>query len=104
MFYICMLSSGRVHLANSGHVYSSDQCMLCSANFLPSLLSGHFDSSRLEGVHRNSFVQWTPSNLATLGTSQSVLTRGVAGEFALGNILWDILKCPEYRGGLISGV
>ncbi len=26
------------------------------------------------------------------------------GEFALGSILWDILKWPEYRGGLISGV
>ncbi len=52
-------------------------------------------------------IQWTPSNPATLGTSQSVLIREVAsfrGEFALGSILWGILKWPEYRGGLISGV
>ncbi len=26
------------------------------------------------------------------------------GEFTLGSILWDILKWPQYRGGLISGV
>ncbi len=38
-------------------------------------------------------IQWTPSNPAILGTSQSVLIGGVAsGEFALGSMPWDILN------------
>ncbi len=43
-----------------------------------------------------NLLQWTPSNPATLGTSQSVLISHFRGEFALGSILWD--------GGLISEV
>ncbi len=45
-------------------------------------------------------IQSTLSNLATLGTSPSLLVRGVGG-FALGR---DISKWPHYRGSLISGV
>ncbi len=48
-------------------------------------------------IVRMMYIQWTPSNPATLGTRQSVLIRGVMGRFALGSILWDILKWPEYR-------
>ncbi len=43
-------------------------------------------------------IQWTPSNLATLGTCQNVLIRGVAsfqGEFSLRSIL---VKVAQYRG------
>ncbi len=49
-------------------------------------------------------LQWNPSKPATLGTSESVLIRGVAGEFVLKSMLWDLSKWPEYRGGHISGV
>ncbi len=51
-------------------------------------------------------VQWNLSKPATLGTSESVLIRGVATfqECVLESILWDFSKWPEYRGGHISEV
>ncbi len=42
------------------------------------------------------YIQWTPSNPATLGTSQSVLIGTVDSfqEWTLHTyILWDILQC-----------
>ena len=48
------------------------------------------------------------SKLATLGTSESVLIRGVATFQGLicikKHALWDFWKWLEYRGGHISGV
>ncbi len=49
-------------------------------------------------------IQWTPSNPATPGTSQSVLIRGMASFQGWVCTRKDTLKWPEYRGGLISGV
>ncbi len=51
--------------------------------------------------HLEICVRWTPSNLATLGTYQSVLIRGVRGGFISGR---STLGHFEYRGGLISEV
>ncbi len=47
-------------------------------------------SKSLTVLYRRLQVQWTPSNPATLGTCQSVLI----------SIFGDILKWPEYRGGV----
>ncbi len=52
-------------------------------------------------LYLDSRIQWTPSNPATLGTSQSLLIRGVA---SFQGWICTILNWPEYRGGLISGV
>ena len=57
------------------------------------------------------WIQWTPSNPATLETNQSVPIRGVdlfqggaCIEYVLQILFWDFLKWSEYKGGHISGV
>ncbi len=78
----------------------------CTDRGLLYLISKYEENNAPAGEYR--YAVWTPSNPATLGTCQSVLIRGVAsffrGEFEPGSIIWDILKWPQYRGGLISGV
>ncbi len=89
---------------------ASDMKFMRSISYSNTHLFAHFEThGNMKTTHIVCFhmIQWTPSNPATLGSRQSVLIRGVAsfhGWICTRKILEDILKWPEYRGGLISGV
>ncbi len=100
-FWLCHRT---VFAPATNHHSQSLNSQFC-AFYLPKSPQGCKNSGNLCLIllfRKNEFdLQWTPSNPATLGNCQSVLIRG---EFALGSIIWDNFKWPQYRGGLISGV